>query len=1100
MTLSRLVPPQRLKPVAGAVVRLALDDWKEGDHPRAENGQFGSGGGSAATKPATKPTTAEGKIRAAWSGNGAAIGKAHPVTVEHNGKTVNFMARQDSLSNGKTPAPLHLSIVKRGRMLKDSPETWIRVGYKLNSKDQLLPEGIPQELTDEEAEKFNSNFKPEKSGGTDAKIKALFSKSLGMKRADMPQIPKRYQAEFLKELDADTPVRHEVVKAESLKPTQEDYKADTIKQMVEAGVDPNKGSIVVSSDGYVLDGHHRWAASALNGQSINAIKVGLPIRRLLYAAEQFNQRHGVERRYADEVKAAADAWVEADHPRSENGQFGSGGAGATSPSFSGAPQVHPPPASAQAQAITQAPGAQAFMSQGLYNEARRAIALYSKEEEASAPLTQAERDKAVKDLAGHLAAAHAAKPEYDSKLTDIGKKIGAEVMLAKVKGGERLLEKHTRDNAGNPAEMKDLVRGSLIVKNLDEVGPALAEIEKHFKVARVKDRFAKPTNAGYSDLLINVNLPGGIQGEVQIHIPQMLAAKNDLGHALYEIERKLPVGTPLQEQLAELQTRVYGSARSAANQVLESARSKRLTPENSQAANSSRDKSSPSRPALDALPYGLPSSDPRFSNAKQVRSGSITTGMLSTSRNRDPSGTSDSFIGASPFPSILPLAQDEEHWITVNGGEGKGTPLLISGGGVVVGGAGGNLNGEVLDPKSKSAPRASEPSKASKSADIAKALQNRNRSSAASVAQMNRIAANPNPRLMMAAPTMNDGAPVVTDLEGKGIAKLTGHRDWVVTGKREIAVRYAVVEADQLAASNRADGTKNDDYAKNPDKLVAINNGRTAAMIEAYSRGTADAYKDAIAKAERVHGIKGKDIKAMKAPVLVRVMDAADVDEHIGDESNSGMTLSLSAVEQAQNDAARFDPSAIEYNDDGAPTDASVKGFINAMPEAERQSLAPNGRPTKQAIDRMLAATFHAAYGDSELVGLMAQATDPESRNLISGMSKAAGPMAKLKDAGELDIRELVTGAAKQIINAVRSGVSIKKFLKQGDLLTNSAEDQIAALFAENARSAKAIGERLSAAANFAYEESQKGGTDMFGEAIPQASRTDVLENLHAQP
>jgi hypothetical protein len=445
------------------------------------------------------------------------------------------------------------------------------------------------------------------------------------------------------------------------------------------------------------------------------------------------------------------------------------------------------------------------------------------------------------------------------------------------------------------------------------------------------------------------------------------------------------------------------------------------------------------------------------------------------------------------------LAQDEDHWITVNGGEGKGTPLLITGGGVVVGGAGGNLNGKVLDPKSKSAPRASEPTKASKSADIAKALQNRNRSSAASVAQMNRIAANPNPRLMMAAPTMSDGAPVVTDLEGKGIAKLTGHRDWVVTGKREIAVRYAVVEADQLAASNRADGTKNEDYAKNPDKLVAINNGRTAAMIEAYSRGTADAYKAAIAKAERVHGIPGKDIKAMKAPVLVRIMDAADVDEHIGDESNSTQTLSLSAVEQAQNDATRFDPAGIEYDDDGAPSDASVKGFINAMPAAERQSLSPNGKPTKQAIDRMLAATFHAAYGDSELVGLMAQATDPESRNLISGMSKAAGSMAKLKDAGELDIRELVTGAAKQIINAVRSGVSIKKFLKQGDLLTNSAEDQIAALFAENSRSAKAIGEKLTAAANFAYEESQKEGTDMFGDPIPQASREDALEKLHAQ-
>ncbi len=147
----------------------------------------------------------------------------------------------------------------------------------------------------------------------------------------------------------------------------------------------------------------------------------------------------------------------------------------------------------------------------------------------------------------------------------------------------------------------------------------------------------------------------------------------------------------------------------------------------------------------------------------------------------------------------------------------------------------------------------------------------------------------------------------------------------------------------------------------------------------------------------------------------------------------------------------------------------------------------------------MQAATFHAAYGDSELVNLMAQATDPESRNLINGMSKAAGSMAKLKDAGELDIRELVTGAAKQVINAVRSGVSIKKFLKQGDLLTHSGEDAIAALFAENARSAKAIGEKLNAAATRAYEESQRGGVDMFGEQIPTASRHDILESLHAE-
>lgn len=983
-------PPQPLHPGVRAAIDcamamdgwLAMDEWAEGDHPRASNGQFGSGGASAAA-----------------------------------------------------PAPA-----------------------------------------------------PAAGGDVDKTIAGLFAHSLGMKRKDMPQVPAAVKPEFMRELAAKTTLKHEQVDASSLKPTQGDYKLDSIKHIAGQGVDP-KNTIMVSSDGYVLDGHHRWAAAALNGTKLSTIKVGMPIRQLLEVANEFNDRAGVQRRTADPV--AADAWVEADHPRAENGQFGSGGAGATHSSLSAAPEAHPPQETRQA--VTQAPGAQAYMTPELYGEAKRLIALYSKED-VSTPLTPAEKARAQTELANHLAAAHAAKPGYDQTMKRLGKELDCEVLLAPVKGGERLLEKHIRDNNGNPAEMKDLVRGSLVVKSLDDVGQALEAIDKNFKVARKKDRFATPTEAGYSDVLITIELPGGIMGEIQVHIPEMLATKNDVGHGLYEIERKLPDGNPLKAQLQDMAKRVYGSAREVANQRLTS---KRLKPVVSQDSNSALVSESPSLKALAPLGNGRESGDPLFSKATHSPLGNATTGMPSTSRNFEPSGASDSFI-ASPSAPILALGEDDNHWITVNGGEGHGQPVLVTEGGVVVGGAGGSLNGKTLSPNSKSKPVPDKSGGTERFANIQKSLQNRNRSSAASIAQMNRIASNPNPRLMMAAPTMNDGAPVVTDLAGKGIAKVTGHRDWIVTGKREIPVRYAVVEADQLAASNRADGTKNDDYGKDLEKLTAINNGRTAAMIEAYSRNTAGAYKDAIAKAERVHGIPGKTIKAMKAPVLVRLMDAADVDDQIGDESNATQTLSLSAIEQAQNDAARFDPTGIEFNDDGTPTDASVKGFINAMPAAERQSLSPNGKPTKQAIDRMMAATFSAAYGDNDLVGLMAQATDPESANLIKGMSKAAGAMAKLKDAGELDIRELVTGAAKQIINAVRSGVSIKKFLKQGDLLTSSAEDAIAALMAENARSSKALGEKLTAAAEFAYQESQRGGVDIFGEQIPTASRGEVLERLQA--
>jgi hypothetical protein len=380
--------------------------------------------------------------------------------------------------------------------------------------------------------------------------------------------------------------------------------------------------------------------------------------------------------------------------------------------------------------------------------------------------------------------------------------------------------------------------------------------------------------------------------------------------------------------------------------------------------------------------------------------------------------------------------------------------------------------------------------------EVVSRLQNRNRSSAASAAQMAKIASNPDPDLLMASPTMSDGAPVASDLSGSGVVPETqqGRTANVSTAKRKIPVRYAVVEASSISASNFADGSRDETYATDPGKLVAINNGRTAGVLEAYRRGTAGQYRATIEEGQDTHGIPKEIIAGMKAPVLVRLIASADVTENIGDESNAGMTLGLSATEQAKNDASRLDMSGIEYDEDGHPLPQSVRMFIAAMPESEQQTLAPNGEPTKQAIDRLAAATFHAAYDNSELVGLMAEATDPDAVNILRAMSKAAASMAKLKDAGDLDIRSIIVGAAMKVVNAARSGVSMKKFLAQGDMFDTSFEKRVADMFATNARSPKKIAEDLVNAADFAYAESIRDVNDMFGDSVPRASREEVLK------
>jgi hypothetical protein len=86
------------------------------------------------------------------------LGKAYPITVEFNGRAQQFMARQDSLSRGRLPAPLYLAHVKRGRMIASAPEEWLLQEYKLDGRGNLVENGMPKVISAEEATTFHANF------------------------------------------------------------------------------------------------------------------------------------------------------------------------------------------------------------------------------------------------------------------------------------------------------------------------------------------------------------------------------------------------------------------------------------------------------------------------------------------------------------------------------------------------------------------------------------------------------------------------------------------------------------------------------------------------------------------------------------------------------------------------------------------------------------------------------------------------------------------------------------------------------------------------------------------------------------------------------
>lgn len=113
------------------------------------------------------------------------------------------------------------------------------------------------------------------------------SGTLNLPREQLPQIKAEHRGALVNFLGA-RGITHETdaeVDPASLKPTQGEFSPAKVQQAREfVGGDR---SILVSADGYVLDGHHQWLAKLDGGQPVKAIRLNAPIQDLLRLAHQF---------------------------------------------------------------------------------------------------------------------------------------------------------------------------------------------------------------------------------------------------------------------------------------------------------------------------------------------------------------------------------------------------------------------------------------------------------------------------------------------------------------------------------------------------------------------------------------------------------------------------------------------------------------------------------------------------------------------------------------------------------------------------------------------------------------------------------------------
>lgn len=108
------------------------------------------------------------------------------------------------------------------------------------------------------------------------------SGTLGIPRAQMPQIKAEHRGamvNFLKARGIDG--QQETIPSAAIKPTQAEFSPAKVKQAMD--YQGGNRSIIVSADGYVVDGHHQWLAAREKGEPIPAIRLDQNIGDVLAA-------------------------------------------------------------------------------------------------------------------------------------------------------------------------------------------------------------------------------------------------------------------------------------------------------------------------------------------------------------------------------------------------------------------------------------------------------------------------------------------------------------------------------------------------------------------------------------------------------------------------------------------------------------------------------------------------------------------------------------------------------------------------------------------------------------------------------------------------
>jgi len=284
---------------------------------------------------------------------------------------------------------------------------------------------------------------------------------------------------------------------------------------------------------------------------------------------------------------------------------------------------------------------------------------------------------------------------------------------------------------------------------------------------------------------------------------------------------------------------------------------------------------------------------------------------------------------------------------------------------------------------------------------VLESIQNRDRSGKESRLQMQQIAQAPDFNRLRNGATLGEGTPVIAYLPENSSAILGKTVTVSDTNGDRTTMRYALIEASDVMTSNSVDGSLNADFT-NPEVQGAraiAGNGRIAGLQEAYRNVKATKYKEELTKALKEFGISRRAVKKMREPILVRVMDDADVKEGVGELSNRTGTLKLNPAEQAAQDARNVRLEEVEFTKDNGISVRSMDEFVRRTPDREGLIDAEGKVIYDNVRQRMKSAIFAAAYPDNRLINRFI-ADDPKDKQVMDVLQAAAPEVVKLRRHG----------------------------------------------------------------------------------------------------